>query len=245
MSGMSKHVIIAGFGRVGQLIAQMLSERLIPFVALDVSAGRVMVRAPPAKCRPGLPDGHSGPCGCHPGCENGCPPQSPATQRHVASSTLLDLAPAPSLPLSPFQDGKALDLPVYFGDAGSPAVLHSLGADRALCAVITLDTPGANYRSVYAMHKHFPNIKTFVRAFDVENGGYCLRGWVLLRYCLGALGSSLAAPWRHAHRRFPNICSLFSARDCRWGARTPYACPRSPQTPRRATPPAPWRSPQA
>ncbi|KAI3432210.1 hypothetical protein D9Q98_003772 [Chlorella vulgaris] len=109
MSGMSGHVIIAGFGRVGQLIGQMLSERLIPFVALDVSASRV-------------------------------------------------------------QEGKKLDLPVYFGDAGSPAVLHAVGADTAACAVITLDTAGANYRSVWAMHKHFPHIKTFVRAFDIENG---------------------------------------------------------------------------
>ncbi|AQK47375.1 K(+) efflux antiporter 2 chloroplastic [Zea mays] len=32
------HIIILGFGRVGQIIAQLLSERLIPFVALD--AGR-------------------------------------------------------------------------------------------------------------------------------------------------------------------------------------------------------------
>jgi voltage-gated potassium channel Kch len=41
------------------------------------------------------------------------------------------------------QAGKELDLPVYFGDAGSSAVLHSLGAEHAACAVITLDTPGA------------------------------------------------------------------------------------------------------
>lgn len=38
--------------------------------------------------------------------------------------------------------------------------------------MITLDTAGANYRSVWAMHKHFPHIKTFVRAFDIENGGW-------------------------------------------------------------------------
>eukprot|EP00877_Chromochloris_zofingiensis_P008397 jgi/Chrzof1/3810/Cz13g09190.t1_KEA1[v5.2] len=106
---MKNHVIIAGYGRVGQIIAQMLSEQLIPFVALDVRSDRV-------------------------------------------------------------QAGKALDLPVYFGDAGSPAVLHSVGAERASCAVITLDTPGANYRSVWAMHKHFPGIKTYVRAHDVNHG---------------------------------------------------------------------------
>ena len=37
------HVIIAGFGRVGQIIGQLLSERLIPFVALDLSSDRVQV----------------------------------------------------------------------------------------------------------------------------------------------------------------------------------------------------------
>eukprot|EP00897_Mesotaenium_endlicherianum_P006963 jgi/Mesen1/6295/ME000325S05430 len=103
------HVIIAGFGRVGQIIAQLLSERLIPFVALDVRTERVSA-------------------------------------------------------------GRALDLPVYFGDAGSRDVLHKVGAERAAAAVITLDTPGANYRTVWALTKNFPNIKTFVRAHDVDHG---------------------------------------------------------------------------
>jgi len=39
------HVIIAGYGRVGQIIAQMLSELLIPFVALDVRSDRCGVPA--------------------------------------------------------------------------------------------------------------------------------------------------------------------------------------------------------
>ncbi|KAI5066344.1 hypothetical protein GOP47_0018968 [Adiantum capillus-veneris] len=103
------HIIICGFGRVGQIIAQLLSDRLIPFVALDVRSERVSA-------------------------------------------------------------GRALDLPVYFGDAGSKEVLHKVGAERAACAVITLDTPGANYRTVWALSKHFPNVKTFVRAHDVEHG---------------------------------------------------------------------------
>ena len=30
-------------------------------------------------------------------------------------------------------------------------MLHLLGAERASCAIIALDTPGANYRAVYAM----------------------------------------------------------------------------------------------
>lgn len=103
------HIIICGFGRVGQIVAQLLSERLIPFVALDVRSDRVAV-------------------------------------------------------------GRALDLPVYFGDAGSREVLHKIGAERACAAAITLDTPGANYRTVWALSKYFPNVKTFVRAHDVDHG---------------------------------------------------------------------------
>lgn len=103
------HIILCGFGRVGQIIAQLLSERLIPFVALDVRSDRVAI-------------------------------------------------------------GRALDLPVYFGDAGSREVLHKVGAERACAAAITLDTPGANYRTVWALSKYFPNVKTFVRAHDVDHG---------------------------------------------------------------------------
>jgi voltage-gated potassium channel Kch len=49
-------------------------------------------------------------------------------------------------------------------------VLHHLNAGRARCAVITLDTPGANYRAVWAMNKHYPNAKIYVRAHDVSHG---------------------------------------------------------------------------
>ncbi|KAM7276294.1 hypothetical protein ACFE04_018160 [Oxalis oulophora] len=103
------HIIICGFGRVGQIIAQLLSERLIPFVALDVRSDRVAI-------------------------------------------------------------GRSLDLPVYFGDAGSREILHKVGAHRACAAAVTLDTPGANYRTVWALNKYFPNVKTFVRAHDVDHG---------------------------------------------------------------------------
>ncbi|MCO5572408.1 hypothetical protein L7F22_026162 [Adiantum nelumboides] len=103
------HIILCGFGRVGQIIAQLLSDRLIPFVALDVRSERVSA-------------------------------------------------------------GRALDLPVYFGDAGSKEVLHKLGAERASSAVIALDTPGANFRAVWTLSKYFPKVKTFVRAHDVEHG---------------------------------------------------------------------------
>lgn len=39
-----------------------------------------------------------------------------------------------------------------------------------MCAIIALDSPSANYRAVYAMTKHFPSVKTFVRARDVNHG---------------------------------------------------------------------------
>lgn len=49
-------------------------------------------------------------------------------------------------------------------------MLHKVGAERACAAAITLDTPGANYRTVWALSKYFPNVKTFVRAHDVDHG---------------------------------------------------------------------------
>jgi len=45
-----------------------------------------------------------------------------------------------------------------------------VGAERARCAVITLDSPGANYRAVWAMNKYFPNAKIYVRAHDINHG---------------------------------------------------------------------------
>lgn len=103
------HVIICGFGRSGQLIAQLLSELLIPFVVLDMQSDRV-------------------------------------------------------------QQGRGEEIPIFFGDAGSPAVLHSVGAERASCAVVTLDQPSANYRTVWAFNKHYPNVSVYVRAADTADG---------------------------------------------------------------------------
>ncbi|CAL5439040.1 unnamed protein product [Camellia sinensis] len=94
------HIIICGFGRVGQIIAQLLSERLIPFVALDVRSV------------------------------------------HCLTCCLYSW----------------------------PWVHHKVGAESACAAAITLDNPGANYRTVWALSKYFPNVKTFVCAHDVDHG---------------------------------------------------------------------------
>lgn len=106
---LSGHVIIAGYGRVGRMIGELLNKELIPFVALDVGAEEV-------------------------------------------------------------SKGRAADMPVYFGDAGSQTVLHAVGADKASCAVVTMDSPSANYRAVWALHKYYPNVKVYVRAHDIEQG---------------------------------------------------------------------------
>jgi voltage-gated potassium channel Kch len=66
--------------------------------------------------------------------------------------------------------GRAMDMPVYFGDAGSATVLHAVGAEKASCAVVTMDNAGANYRAVYALHKYYPHIKVYARAEDIEQG---------------------------------------------------------------------------
>ena len=50
---------------------------------------------------------------------------------------------------------------MFYGDAGSPAVLHSVRAHHAKCAVITLDSPGANYRTVWALNKVRPPSRVF------------------------------------------------------------------------------------
>ena len=66
--------------------------------------------------------------------------------------------------------GRNSEVPVYFGDAGSAQVLSTLGAKRASCAVVALDSPGANYRAVWNLSKNYPHLKIFVRARDIAHG---------------------------------------------------------------------------
>lgn len=96
----------------------MLTERLIPFVALDVSASRVQVWQ---HSRQSVPSGGDS-LHCLPHAQHWMQPCAPVCYLMQLPCVLL-------------QEGKKLDLPVYFGDAGSPAVLHAVGADQAACAV--------------------------------------------------------------------------------------------------------------
>lgn len=36
--------------------------------------------------------------------------------------------------------------------------------------MVCLDSPGSNYRAVWAMHKNYPGVKIYVRAHDVGHG---------------------------------------------------------------------------
>ncbi|CAL5381885.1 unnamed protein product [Camellia sinensis] len=63
----------------------------------------------------------------------------------------------------------ALDVRSFSCIPGHP-VLLKVGAERACAAAITLDTPGANYRTVWELSKYLPNVKTFVHAHDVDHG---------------------------------------------------------------------------
>jgi hypothetical protein len=114
---------------VGQIIAQLLSEQLIPFVALDVSSARVAVGK-----KKDVPvyfgdAGERSPAGglCTPahGVEAFRPSFAPTAQPSATPSTATPLPPS-----------------------GSSSVMHLVGAERAACAIIALDTPGANYRAV-------------------------------------------------------------------------------------------------
>src|SRR5262249_7420067 len=41
VSELKNHVIIAGFGRVGQMLGKILASQMVPFVALDIDLRRV------------------------------------------------------------------------------------------------------------------------------------------------------------------------------------------------------------
>ena len=49
----------------------------------------------------------------------------------------------------------------------TPAVVFLIsGAERASCAIIALDTPGANYRAVYAMTKASSRAQTLLFSYN-------------------------------------------------------------------------------
>lgn len=56
--------------------------------------------------------------------------------------------------------------PVVVGDAGSPSLLHHLGAGRARALVVTMDDPAAARHVVRSLHAEFPALPLIARARD-------------------------------------------------------------------------------
>ena len=102
------HVVIAGFGRVGQTVAKLLTSAGIGWVAVDRDIDLV------ATARLG-------------------------------------------------------QLPVYYGDASGPAMLRSIGIDRARAAVVTLDHVAAAERAVEAIQRARPGLPVVARARDIRH----------------------------------------------------------------------------
>jgi CPA2 family monovalent cation:H+ antiporter-2 len=100
------HVVIAGFGRVGQTVAKLLTSANIGWVAVDRDVELV------------------------------------ATARQN-------------------------NLPVYFGDASGPAMLRSIGIERARAAVVTLDHVDAAERAVEGIQRARPGLPVVARARDI------------------------------------------------------------------------------
>lgn len=48
--------------------------------------------------------------------------------------------------------------------------MHKVGAENVACVVVTLDSSGANYRTVWALRKYYPEVKILARAHDIHHG---------------------------------------------------------------------------
>jgi voltage-gated potassium channel Kch len=119
------HIIVCGFGRVGQIIAQLLAERLIPFVVLDVRRlvhfSSVQMYHMELIITVDIMQTfvHSAACTIITlGLEMNV--YHVLHEDHVSVST--DSVLCCDLYSERVSVGRALDLPVYFGDAGSREV---------------------------------------------------------------------------------------------------------------------------
>jgi monovalent cation:proton antiporter-2 (CPA2) family protein len=103
----TRPVLIAGFGRVGETVANMLEAADVPYIAIDADVDRV-IRA------------------------------------------------------------RRLGYRVFFGSAGKPEVLRSVGAEHARLIVVTLDDPHVAEGLVRTARRLYPNVPIHVRAHDWE-----------------------------------------------------------------------------
>jgi len=101
------HVIIAGFGRVGNTLARNLAKAGVPYLVLEINSARV------ARAR-------------------------------------------------------ALDYPVFYGDASRIDVLRSAGAGNASLVVFAMDHMESIGQAVVTVREAFPDLAVFARAWDIR-----------------------------------------------------------------------------
>lgn len=98
-------IIIAGFGRVGQQLAKLLTSQHIPYVAFENDAALV-------------------------------------SKLH------------------------AQGIPVYYGNAARPELLHLVKAEEAPAIVLTMDNPSSALHAVRGIRRDFAHVPLFVRSRD-------------------------------------------------------------------------------
>lgn len=67
------------------------------------------------------------------------------------------------------RDGRKLGLPVVFGDASNPEVLHSLGLKRARALILTINDKRASSKIASIASREMPGLPIIARAWDVEH----------------------------------------------------------------------------
>ncbi|SNT36028.1 Kef-type potassium/proton antiporter, CPA2 family [Noviherbaspirillum humi] len=64
---------------------------------------------------------------------------------------------------------RALDFPVYFGNASRLELLRKVHAERASAIVLTMNHPGAALNAVKAIRREFPGVPLLARALDEKH----------------------------------------------------------------------------
>jgi len=103
----TNHVIILGFGRVGQTIAKLLSAKNINYIALDMQ-------------------------------------------------------------ISTVAQAKKNGMPVYYGDSTRRKVLHAIGVERAIAAIVTINEPIAAENAVRTVREYSSTIPIVARGLDIK-----------------------------------------------------------------------------
>jgi CPA2 family monovalent cation:H+ antiporter-2 len=65
-------------------------------------------------------------------------------------------------------------LPVWFGNASRPELLHKLQLERAASLVVTMDEPAAAQRVVRNARQHYPGLRIFARSHDEQHAAELL-----------------------------------------------------------------------